>query len=106
MIDQTLIDGGFWEKATFTVPVNTPDERVQFHAKEYMRKFGEYLEEEGFTVKEMLKPQIGERRFPVVEEDRKCYAIFAFVSRVPVELTTMVPETLIPEMQAKGLKLK
>lgn len=102
-VDRTLIDGGFWDKAVFTVPDDTPDERVQFVASKYMERFGKYLEGQGFTVKEMLKPQIS--GFPT-EKGRRRYVIFAFVSREPIELTTMIPEILIPEMQVRGLKLK
>lgn len=104
-VDRTLIDGGFWDRATFTVPDDTPDERVKFVADKYQAKFGNYLEGQGFTVKEMLKPQVSVRKFPTAP-DRRRYDIFAFVTREPVELTVMVPEILIPEMQLRGLKLK
>lgn len=96
---------GFWDMATLTVPEDTPDERVQFVADKYRAKFGKYLEGQGFTVKKMTKPLISKRLFPT-EEGRRRYDIFAFVSRRPVELNVRVPEILVPEMQAMGLKLK
>ncbi len=104
-VDQTLTDGGYWDRATFTVPSDTPDERVQFVADRYRAKFGKYLEEQGFTVKKMTKPLVSRRLFPT-EAGRRRYDIYAFVSRRPVELTARVPGVLVPEMQAMGLKLK
>ncbi len=105
MQGKTLTDGGYWDRATFTVPSDTPDERVQFVGDRYRAKFGEYLEEQGFSVKKMSRPLVSRRLFPT-EQGRRRYDLFAFVSRRPVELNVRVPEILVPEMQARGLRLK
>lgn len=96
---------GVWQRATFTVPNGETDEAVQFRANVYKGRFGQVLEAQGFTVKEMLKPQVSGRRIPI-EEGRRRYDIFAFVSREPVEQTFELPDKMVPEMLAMGLKLK
>jgi len=102
MIDRTLIDGGLWERATFTVPEDVSDERVRFEAHKYMRRFGRSLEGQGFTIKEMLRPQVSNR---LPEKGRRRYDILAFVSRAPVVIRENIPDTLVTEMQLKGMTL-
>jgi len=102
MIDRTLIDGGLWERATFTVPDGTSDSQVQFQASKYMARFGRVLEGQGFTVKEMLKPQVSNR---LPERGRRRYDILAFVSRRPAIIRESIPDILVPSMQLKGMTL-
>lgn len=95
---------GIWERATFTVPLNTPHERVMADSYIYANRFGKHLEAQGFTVLEMLQPQITSGRLPT-DEDRKRYDLFAYVTRGLREVHTDVPDSVVPELQAKGLKL-
>lgn len=95
---------GIWERATFTVPDSTPDERVKFESSKYMGRFGRALEAQGFIVKEMLLPQVSVRKIPT-EPGRRRYDIFAFVARKPVVSHFDVPDAQVPEMVAGGLKL-
>jgi len=103
MVDKSLVDGGFWERATFTVPVTTSDERVKLVEAKYMRRAGEVFEKEGFTVIKMLKPQATLRR-PV--SGRRRYDIFAFLRRTPVEIVSTVPDEIVPELLKSGYKEK
>lgn len=102
MIDRTLINGGFWDRATFTVPEDVPEERVQFHASKYMGRFGSVLEGQGFTVREMLRPQVSNR---LPQGGRRRYDILAFVSRKPIVIKERIPDMLVPKMQRLGMKL-
>ncbi len=96
---------GIWERGTFTAPEDTPDTRVQDVAHQYLRKFGEALERQGFEVLEIIGPVVSQGIVPP-EPDRKRYDCFARVRRKPVTIALEIPEQLIPEMQDKGLKLK
>lgn len=103
-VDRSLITGGFWERATFTVPADTPDERVQFHADKYTRKAAEVYESQGCTVLQVTKPIVSLSHLPT-DDDRRRYDIFFYLRREPITYKLEIPEQLIPEMQQKGLKL-
>lgn len=103
--DLSLIQGGLWERRIFTVPKDTPEERVQFHADRYMKRAGDSLEMEGFQVIYMKRPHIDRCPYPE-DGDRKRYVIMAWVRRRPVELTMDIPEEMIPSALASGMRFK
>ena len=103
-VDDSLIRGGTWEWCTFEVPIDTPEDRVQFHGDRYMRIFGDGLEKQGFTVKVMSTPEVYDGQRPV-DPDRRRYILWAYVTRRPVTYTIDVPDMSIPAMQRLGLKL-
>ena len=86
------------------MPGDTPHERVMAVAYKYKNKLGKHLEAQGFTVLEMLPPQITQGRL-LTDRDRKRYDLFAFVTRRPREVHIDVLDIVVPELQAKGLKL-
>lgn len=103
-IDRTLQEGGVWRRACFTVPVSVSEERVQFYADKYRRKFGNFLEKEGFDVLWMSQPLVYTGRLPV-EGGRREYKVFAWCRRRPIELKVDVPDILVPELLVRGMKL-
>ena len=105
LVDRSLIEGGFWERATFTVPADTPDERVQFHADKYTAKAAKVFEAQGCTVLEVTKPIVSLGHL-VTDADRRRYDIFFWLRRKPVTLEFEIDEKAIPEMQRLGMKLK
>lgn len=102
--DLTLVQGGVWERAIFDVPASVPDERVQFHADKYQRKFGDYLEEVGFTVLFMGEAELDARPIPR-KPDRRHYTIQAWVKRRPVVAHMEVPDEAVSLLLAKGMTL-
>lgn len=101
--------GYVWEKGTFTVPLNTPEERVQFAAHKYVNKFGRMLEERKvFQVLQVQGPfrDYGAVAQAIVEPDRKRYVMWAKVRRRPVTTHFDIPDQYVPAMQAAGLKLQ
>jgi len=104
-VDRSLIEGGFWERATFTVPVDIPDERIQWHADKYTAKAAEVFEAQGCTILKVTKPIVSLGHLPT-DGDRRRYDIFFFLRRRPITCELEIPEALIPEMQRRGLKLK
>ena len=104
-VDRSLIDNGVWERATFTVPSDVSDERVQESARKYRSKAASAWEAQGFTIMEMLGPNVAES-MPGDPPDRKRYSIFGFLRRRPVELTFDVPDVAVVALAEKGLKPK
>lgn len=104
-MEQSLIDGGYWERGTMTVPDSVSDERVQFHATGYMRKFGEALEKQGLTVKKMTRPVENPKSRLPKDPDRRRYSIYAWVTRTPLQMTVDIPDLLVPKYLSKGWKL-
>lgn len=102
-MEKTLRDGGFWERATFTVPKDVPDERVQFKADKYTRKAGKVFEAQGFTIRKVTPPRVSLSHL-VTEADRRRYDIFFFLTRTPILGRIEVPEELDPRMLAMGFK--
>lgn len=104
-VDHSLVEGGFWERATFTVPADTPDERVQFHADKYIARAAQVFEAQGSQVLKVTKPIVSLGYLPT-DDDRRRYDIFFWLRRKPITYELEIPEQLIPDMQKKGLKLK
>ena len=104
-VEQEIKQGGVWEMAKFSVPIETPDERVQMVAGEYMKRAGEGFRKQGFTVHEMKRPQVSNLLSFTAGPGRKTYYINVFVSRRPNELTIPIPDYAVLEMQKAGLKL-
>ena len=105
LVDRSLEVGGFWERATFTVPADTPDERVQFHADKYIAKAAKVFEAQGCTVLEVTKPIVSLGHL-VTDDDRRRYDIFFWCRRKPIEYTFEIPDKAVPEMQRLGMKIK
>lgn len=95
-----------WKSATFTVPVDVSDERVQFAADKYMGRFGDSLEKQEFQVLHMGKP--AEDRGVVARgmtpPDRRAYVVWAKVRRRPITITVDVPDEDIPLYEAAGYR--
>ena len=107
-VDQTIAQGGTWERASFTVPTGTPEERVQsVLAERKMSIFGDVLERQDFKVLMMAKPErVQSRSLERFEPDRTRYVIWAFCRRRPVEHNLWVPDAAVPAMQRLGMELK
>ena len=105
IVDRSLELGGYWERATFTVPIDTPDERVQFNADKYTAKAAKVYEAQGCTVLNFTKPFVSLGHL-VTDADRRRYDIFFWCRRKPITLEFQIPEKAIPEMQRQGMKLK
>ena len=104
--DRSLMDGGCWQTATFTVPANVPHERVvaPLIADKYQRRFGSYLESVGFQVLYMGDPTV-DAGVLSREPDRRRYTIRAWCKRRPITTTLTVPDCAVPEMLKRGLTL-
>lgn len=96
-----------WTTGYFDVPFHYGEEQVQWVAPKYMRRFGEYLETQGFVVKQMLKPQVSGKATQNLfgQPDTKRYTIFAEVTRQPVEMHVDIPDYAVPDMEKVGLTL-
>ena len=103
--DLTLERGGTWEQASFTVPIDVPDERVQFLGDKYQLKFGKVLETEGLEVLWMSRPFTGKGKRPV-DEDRRAYFVKAWCKRRPIEIHMDIPDNAVGDMIELGLKLQ
>lgn len=109
--DQSLFlpYGYIWQRGSFTVPADVSDERVQFAADKYRRKFGAILErgKYGFRVLEMIGPHEdkGAVKKATTDSDRRAYVIWAKVTRRPVTFHVEVPDEDVPMYQAAGFKL-
>lgn len=106
MLDNSILRGYTSETAVFQVPLNISDERIRFNADKYKRKFGHNLEGRGFTILAMSEPRRDNRPHVQCPPDRTQYAILALIRRRPVTHTIDVPDSLVPEMLALGLKEK
>ena len=104
-VDRSLKQGGYWERATFTVPIETPDERVQFNADKYTAKAAKVFEAQGCTILDFTKPIVSLGHL-VTDDDRRRYDIFFWCRRKPITYTFEIPEEAIPEMEKVGMKLK
>ena len=95
---------GVWESAKYTVPVNTPEDKIDFHADKYVQRAGEAYEKRGFQVLQMEKPRPD--KMPIgVEPDRKSYVIWIYVRRKPQQVTINVPDASVPTLLRQGMKL-
>ena len=102
-MDRTLRDGGFWERATFTVPIDVSDERVQTYADEYTRLGGKAFEAQGYTILKVTPPRVSFSHL-VTEADRRRYDIYFFLRRTPMTMRVQVPEELYPQMLTMGYR--
>ena len=103
-VDNTLERGYVWQRASFTVPLSTPDAKVLDAASKYQLKFGKHLEGNGYTVLDMTTPVAVEDKVPI-DPDRKKYVIFARVKRRPQETSLWVPDNAVNEMRSLGMRL-
>ena len=96
-----------WDHATFTVPDNVSEDRVQFAASKYQLKYGKSLEKQGLRVLEMGKPEVnrGIVARGTTEPDRRPYVIWAKVTRRPVEVRMEVPDEDVGLFQKAGFCL-
>lgn len=94
-----------WKRAVFTVPDDVSDERVTLAAYKYERRFGNYLESQGFEVLKMGRPKKDSMDLPL-DGDRKRYRILAIVRRKPFLFTIDVPDYEVPGLVAAGAILK
>jgi|TARA_Y100000034_G_scaffold13043_1_gene13704 hypothetical protein len=106
-VDRSLDQGGVWEYCTFEVPESVPDERVHSsrYAEKCMHLFGDTLEKQGFTVKAMTRAE-EDNRTHQVDNDRRRYIIWAWVTRQPVDIVMDIPDIAVPKMLELGMKLK
>lgn len=97
-----------WDKATFTVPDDVPEERVQFAADKYRRKYGDILEGQGFEVLEMEQPHMDEGLVAqgTVDPNRRPYVIWARVRRRPVLTTIDAGDREVPAFEKAGFRLR
>ena len=96
-----------WEKASYTVPGNITEERVQDTGAKYRNKFGKVLEAKGFTVLRMDGPYLDTTiaTVGVTDPDRRKYVIWAKVTRRPQTCTVDVPDEDVVLYAANGFKL-
>ena len=103
-VDKSLQRGYVDERASFTVPASTPEERVMAASGKYQNNFGKYLEAKGFTVLHMTPPLPANDAIEP-EPDRKKYFIYARAKRRPQEVSIMVPDDAVNDMMNLGMKL-
>lgn len=105
--DRSMIDGGFWKRASFTVPIETSEERVQLLAYQYQKKAVEFWQaREGLIVMRVYAPELDTMPLPV-DKDRKRYVIYAWCRLPrPVEFKIDVPDSVVPEMEKSGFRLR
>jgi len=95
---------GIWERGTFTIPDDVPEDRVQAKKDEYKREFGKLLECQGFTVLEMTNPSPTTQKMKA-ELGRKRYDVYARVIRKPETVRFSVPDIAVPSLQMTGARL-
>ena len=97
-----------WDKATFEVPSDVSEERVQFYAPKWRNIYGKQLEAEGFTVLALDGPKVyqGGLAEAIVDPDRRRYVIWAKVRRRPALVHVDVPDAIVPGLVGDGLRLE
>jgi hypothetical protein len=103
-LDRSLIEGGYWESAIFTVPADVSHERVLLLGDKYRNKFGQSLEGQGLTVRRMGEPMLDSRPLET-DPDRRRYRLLAWCSRRPREIHVEIPDEAVPDMERMGLRL-
>ena len=96
-----------WEKASYTVPGEVSEERVQATGERYRRKLGKLLEWQGWTVLGFDGP-IWDRSiisYGLTDPDRRRYVLYAKVTRRPQTITVDVPDEDVAIYQKAGFKL-
>lgn len=101
--DQTFV----WEKASYTVPGEVSEERVQATADKYKRKFGKALEFQGWTVLGFDGPTLDRSVIAqgLCDPDRRRYVLYAKVTRRPETITVDVPDEDVVFYQRAGFRL-
>jgi hypothetical protein len=101
--------GFFYQSMVFTVPLDIPEDRVQFNAAKYRNTAGKLLEREGLVVLALEGPTLhsGYVRNAIVDPDRKLYIIWAKVTRKkPIHMRVDVPDEDVPMYETAGFKLE
>ena len=96
-----------WRRGSFTVPSEVSEQRVQDEAYKYRKKFGAFLELEGFTVLGFDGPHhdTGMMATGMTAPDRRSYRLWAKVTRRPVVVHMDTPDADVPMMAKLGWKL-
>ena len=79
-----------WEQATFTVPIDISEERVRDKVPEYIKKWMEVREKQGWK----LLHRIQFNPLPSIEGDRKRYMLYGLIDREPETRKIEVPDNL------------
>ncbi|KKN67792.1 hypothetical protein LCGC14_0458250 [marine sediment metagenome] len=116
-IDATLAQGGVWQTMVFTVPLSTPEDRVQAAGAKYRNIFGSLLEDRGKRDKDdtkvlgmrgptRVKQMESTSTFAqgLIDPTRKKYCVWAFVTRRPTALHMDIPDALVPAAQEMGMQ--
>ena len=106
MQNNPQVPPGIWKRASFTVPAETPDERIQFVKDRYMSIWGTLLEQDGWTVLEMRSPHQVRSYKGIDAPDRKRYAVWAWCIRGPITYTVDMPDEWVTEAKKFGFRLK
>ena len=86
----------------FTVPSDISDERVIGRKREYIKKYAESFEEEGWR---LISPIAFYKPTPLTEDiisGRARWEIKAYWGRKPLEQTIEVDEAIIPKLLKTG----
>ena len=96
-----------WRRGSFTVPMDVSEQRVQDDAHKYKKKFGEYLEREGFTVLGFDGPHrdTGMVAVAMTDPDRRPYRVWAKVTRRLQVVHLDAADKDIPMLQSMGWKV-
>jgi len=80
---------GKWQRATFSVPIETPQERVLDGAQSFLKQFVEAREKDGWwlTSRMVLMP------VPAIKGDRKQYTVWGRFMRQPKARTIEIKES-------------
>ena len=90
-------------KGYFTVPSDVTDTRVLESGKEYIRKYVESFEKEGWKLESEI--QLGKQKAQMVDdikEGRVRWAILAYWDRKPIKQIIEVDEKHIPKLLETG----
>lgn len=103
----TPVQRHIWDRASFTVPADVPDERVKQAGDRYRMKYGKALEVQGFDVLGMGWPEEDRSVLArgTTDPDRRRYIIWAKIRRRPVEVHVDVPDEDVPIYQKAGYRL-
>ena len=77
-----------WEQATFTVPIDIPEERVREAVPRYIKKWIEVREKQGWK----LLSRLLFNPIPGIEGDRKRYILWAYIDREPKPRKVEIPD--------------
>lgn len=89
-------------KGYFTVPSSVSDERVESKKQEFIKKYADSFDKEGWK---LISPVAFAKSLPLAEDikqGRSRWTIMAYWERKPVEQTFEVDEKLIPKLLKTG----